>query len=292
MKYSPMDAARCSERFETIDEMTLSYENPLTYLPHKPVQEYAKTRIIYDVQHPAAGLYLVILGRVKVGTTANDGGQAVVRMVRSEGLFGESSLIGPLNHAESAIALDNVTLISWSRDEIERQVEREPRLGIALARYLVRQCLGLQDRIESMAVCKTPERVMLGLLQLAADLGAPMPDGSLRVASLTHHTIAEFVGTSREIVTFQMNRLRRMGLVRYTRKHLDVDTQALRENLRQQGISVPDGAIGAAQIAAGGRMFTPSQRVLDVKSVPEGADKRHEGMLKSHLMACPERPRH
>jgi CRP/FNR family transcriptional regulator, cyclic AMP receptor protein len=234
------------------DKMTwLRYENPLTYLPRKPVQEYVKNHIIYDVQHPAAGLYLVILGRVKVSAAANDGGQSVVRIVRSEGLFGESSLIGPVNRTESAIALDNVTLMSWSRNEIERQVEREPSLGIVLAQYLVRQCLDLQDRIESMAFRKTPERVMLALLQLAADLGAPMPDGSLHVASLTHHTIAEFVGTSREIVTFQMNRLRRMGLVRYSRKHIDVYAQALRENLRQQGINVPHGAEGAAQIVGG-----------------------------------------
>jgi CRP-like cAMP-binding protein len=109
----------------------------------------------------------------------------------------------------------------------------------------------LQDRIESMAVHKTPERVMLALLRLATDLGAPMPDGSLRVASLTHHTIAEFVGTSREIVTFELNRLRRLGLVRYSRKHIDVYAQALRENLRQQGISVPHEAKGAAQMVAG-----------------------------------------
>ena len=101
-----------------------------------------------------------------------------------------------------------------------------------------------------MAVHKTPERVMLAILQLAADLGSPMPDGSLRVASLTHHTIAEFVGTSREIVTFQMNRLRRMGLVRYSRKHIDVYAQALRENLRQQGVSIPRGAKGAVQAVA------------------------------------------
>ena len=233
------------------DKMTwLRYENPLTYLPRKPVQEYVKNHIIYDVQHPAAGLYLVILGRVKVGTTANDGGQTVGRIVPSEGLFGESSLIGPVNLTESAIALDTVILMSWSRNEIEQQVEREPRLGIVLAQYLVRQCLDLQDRIESMAVHKTPERVMLAILQLAADLGSPMPDGSLRVASLTHHTIAEFVGTSREIVTFQMNRLRRMGLVRYSRKHIDVYAQALRENLRQQGVSIPREGIGAVQVVA------------------------------------------
>ena len=223
-------------------------EDPLTYLPRKAVQEYAKNRIIYDVQNPATSLYLVILGRVKIGTTANDGGQTVGRIVRSEGLFGESCLIGPLNRSESANALDNVTLMSWSRNEIEQQVEREPRLGIALAQYQVRECIELQDRIESMAVHKTPERVMLAILQLAADLGTPMPDGSLRIASLTHHTIAEFVGTSREIVTFQMNRLRRLSLVRYSRKHIDVYAQALREHLRHEGVSIPQGGKSAVQI--------------------------------------------
>ncbi len=252
MEYSANECRAMFRTFEMTDKMTsLRYENPLTYLPRRPVQEYAKSRIIYDVQHPAAGLYLLILGCVKIGTTANDSGQTVVRIVRREGLFGESSLIGPVNRSESAVALDNVTLMSWSRNEIEQQVEREPRLGIALWQYLVRQCLDLQDRIESMAVHKTPERVMLALLQLAADSGAPMPDGYLRVASLTHHTIAEFVGTSREIVTSQMNRLRRLGLVRYSRGHIDIYAQAMRENLRQQGISVPHGAKGAAQEGGG-----------------------------------------
>ncbi len=124
---------------------SLRYEDPSTKLPHKPVQEYAKNRIIYDVQNPAANLYLVILGRVKIVTTSNDGGQTVCRIVRREGLFGESSLIGPLSRIESAIALDNIAVMSWSRKEIEQQVERDPRLGIALAQYLVRQCLELQD---------------------------------------------------------------------------------------------------------------------------------------------------
>lgn len=227
-------------------DMGLPYEDPLTYLPRKAVQEFARNRVIYDAQNPSRDLYVVILGRVKITTTSDDGGQTIGRIVRTEGLFGESSLIGPAARSEAAVALDNATLMSWSRSEIEQQVEREPRLGIALSQYLVRECLELQDRIESMAVHKTPERVMLALLQLAADLGSPMPDGSLRVASLTHHTIAEFVGTSREIVTFQMNRLRRSGLVRYSRKHIDIHAQAMRENLRQQGMSIPHGAESAA----------------------------------------------
>jgi CRP/FNR family cyclic AMP-dependent transcriptional regulator len=226
-----------------------SHEDPLTYLPRKPVQEFAKGRTIYDPQQPNDHLYVVILGRVKISNTADDGCQTVSRIVCVEGLFGESCLVGAASRSETAVALDNATLMAWSRMDIENQIEREPRLGIALSQYLIRECIELQDRIESMAVHKTPERVMLALMQLANDLGTPMADGAVRVASLTHHTIAEYVGTSREIVTFQMNRLRRMGLIRYSRKFIDIYAQAMKESLREQGVTVPQG-LGELQQAA------------------------------------------
>ena len=92
---------------------------------------------------------------------------------------------------------------------------------------------------------------MLALLQLATDLGTSAPDGATRIASLTHHTIAEFVGTSREIVTFQMNRLRRLGLIRYSRKFIDVYAPAMRDSLKQHGASIPRGTEELAQRASG-----------------------------------------
>jgi CRP/FNR family transcriptional regulator len=232
---------------------TTVQHDALTYLPRKPLLEFAKGRTIYDVRQPNDHLYVVILGRVKISTTADDGCQTVGRIVCAEGLFGEACLLGITSRSESAMALENVTLMAWNRSEIEQQIEREPRLGIALSQYVVRQCLSLQDRIESMAMYKTPERVMLALAELAAELGSPLEDGATRVASLAHHTIAEYVGTSREIVTFQMNRLRRLGLIRYSRKHIDVYADAIKESLREQGIATPrslgelhNGAVNAA----------------------------------------------
>jgi CRP-like cAMP-binding protein len=215
------------------------FDDPLTYLPRKPVQEYAKRRVIYDPHQTSDSLYVVILGRVKITNIAEDGGQTIVRIASSEGLFGESALIGQGRRSECAIALDNVTLMSWTTAEIERQIDREPHLGLALSQYLVRQCIELQDRIESMAVYKTPERVMVSLIQLAATLGTPMPDGATRIGSLTHQTMAEYVGTSREIVTFQLNRLRRLGMIRYSRKYMDIYTRAIAEALREQNVELP-----------------------------------------------------
>jgi len=215
---------------------TAGIEDPLTYLPRKSVQEFSKRRVIYDSQRPTDCLYLVILGRVNVTLNSDDGFQTIARIVCSEGLFGESALIGSGARKESAIALDDVTLMAWTRDEIEVQIEREPRLGIALSQYMVRQCIELQDRIESMAVHKTPERIMLALGQLAATMGTAMPDNATRIPALTHHTLAEYVGTSREIVTFQLNRLRRLGCLRYTRKYIDVYVPAIDEELRSLGV--------------------------------------------------------
>jgi CRP/FNR family cyclic AMP-dependent transcriptional regulator len=224
-------------------------DDPLTYLPRRGIQEFGKGRVIYCPQQPSDRLYVVMLGRVKVTSTSYDGYETMGRIVCNDGLFGECALVGG-RATESAMALDTASVMSWTRNEIEQQVEREPRLGIALAQHLVRQCLALQDRIESMAVRKTPERVTVALAQLAGMLGAPLPDGATRIDSLTHRTIAEYVGTSREIVTFQMNRLRRLGMIRYTRRYIDVYTGALEDALRQQGITVPRDAGGAVRQAA------------------------------------------
>jgi len=207
-------------------------EDPLTYLSRKPAQDVPKGTVIYGRGSPNEQLHVVIKGRVSITHEAAGGGHTVGRIVRADGLFGESVLGRKSMPSESAVALDDVTMMSWTRDEVERQIEREPRLGLALCQTLARQGLELQKRIESMAVYKTPERVMLALLELAGELGAEIPDGAVRIPSLTHNTLAEYVGTSREVVTFQMNRLRRLGLIRYSRQFIDVYPEPLREALK------------------------------------------------------------
>jgi CRP/FNR family cyclic AMP-dependent transcriptional regulator len=224
-------------------------EDPLMYLPRKAVQEFAKGQSIYDMRYGSDHLYVVILGRVKITNMADDGCQMIAGIVCAEGLFGESCLVDKLPRRQAAVTLDKVSLMAWTPAEIEQQIEREPRLGLALSQYFARRCLELQDRVESMAAYKTPERVMLSLVQLASELGTDMADGALRVPSLTHHTIAEYVGTSREIVTFQMNHLRRLGMLQYSRKHMDVYSQAIQETLCQHGVALPRAVRWARQAA-------------------------------------------
>jgi CRP-like cAMP-binding protein len=215
------------------------FHDSLIYLPWKPIKEIGKNRVIYSPENPTDCIYLIVGGRVKVTTTAPEGYETVARILCTEDLFGAAVLVGG-HSSETAVVLDAVLLMSWTREEIEAQIESEPRLGLALAQYFVRQCIALQERIEAVALRKTPERILLAFVQLADLLGTPQPDGAMRIDSLTHQTIADYVGTSREIVTFQMNRIRQLGLIRYNRRYIDVYSRAVAEALRENSIDLSE----------------------------------------------------
>jgi len=209
-------------------------EDALMYLPRKGVTDFHKGQMIYDEHQPSRGLNLVVQGRIKVAIAMDDGVQTVVDIYTTDDFFGESSLLGAAPYAERALAIDNVTLMSWTAAEIEEQVERQPRLGIALLQMLVKRGLDYEMRLQSFALDKTPERVVRTLLRFGDRLGVVTEDGSTRIPPLTHQVISEYVGTSREIVTFQMNHLRQLGYLRYSRKGIQVYSDALREHLHQR----------------------------------------------------------
>jgi CRP-like cAMP-binding protein len=193
----------------------------------------------------------LLAGRVKVFCTAETGEQTLLRVAGAEEFLGESSLI-PMDGAlrESAVVVDAAQAMSWSCEEVQERIEREPKLALALAQYFGRNNGVLRERITTIANYKTGPRVVLALIQLSKSVGTQTPTGALRITGLTHQAIADYVGTSREIVTSEMNRLRRMGYVSYSRLYTDVFTSALQEWTRQQGAL--SSAVGEDAVRAAG----------------------------------------
>ncbi len=224
----------------------------LSYLPRPRIAEFPKGYTIYGAERPAEHLHLVISGCIRVFSTARDGRRLLLRIVSRDGLFGECALI-PADQAarQSAVALDQAQAMRWSAEDVRRRVESQPKLAVALLEHLARSNCLLKERVKMLASFATGPRVFFAVLQLAREAGVPRPDGSLRLIGLTHHAIAEYVGTSREIVTSEMNRLRHLGYVRYSRRHLDVFADAMTERQQQEagGARVAQEALGRAGTA-------------------------------------------
>lgn len=212
----------------------------LSYLPRPRIAEFPKGQTIYGPERPAEHLHLVISGCIKLYSTAPDGRHLLLRIVSRDGLFGECALVpAEMAAQQSAMALDRTQAMSWGAEEVQKRIESQPKLAMALLEHFAGSNCRLKDRVRALAGLTTGPRVSFALLQLARETGVPRPDGSLRITGLTHQSIAEYVGTSREIVTSEMNRLRRLGYVSYTRRHLDIFAEAIAERQRIESGAEP-----------------------------------------------------
>ncbi|MGB7760075.1 MAG: Crp/Fnr family transcriptional regulator [Bryobacteraceae bacterium] len=204
-----------------------SLEDPLAHLPRTNVVEYLKGQTIYGQHQPSGAVYLVIGGKVKVSRLAGDGRQVVVDIYRPDDLFGESALLDAPPRSDQAVAMEDTRLMSWSSAEIEVAIAKRPRLGMALLQILVQRTGDLARRVESLSVDNIARRLARSLLRFAERLGTLGQDGMVSMAPFTHELLAQYVGTSREIVTHYMSQFRRQGLLRYSRAGIAINRAAL-----------------------------------------------------------------
>jgi CRP-like cAMP-binding protein len=134
----------------------------------------------------------------------------------------------------------------WSRAEFEDLVRLQPTLGIALMQFNLRRCMELEERLGILASLHLEERLMLVLLEIASQVGKAAPDGRLRVYGVPQNTLARFVGTSREAASAEMNHLRRLNMVRYSRSFMDIDCVLIREALQELLHAHPSRMPGAS----------------------------------------------
>jgi len=209
-------------------------EDPLAHLPCSSIMEYKKGQSIYSQDQPSTSIYLVIEGKVKVSRMTDGGHQVILDIYQTDEFFGESGLLSLPQRAEQAMAMENTRLMTWSTAEIEDIVSKRPRLAVALMQILVQRTREFGHRIESFSVDNISRRLARSLIRFSERLGTLEADGSVNLAPFTHELLAQYVGTSREIVTHYMNQFRRQGYLRYSRKGIVLYRDAFKEWLRQE----------------------------------------------------------
>ena len=116
---------------------------------------------------------------MKVTVNLDDGTETVIDIFGADEFLRRAVAFSAVSRKPSApVALDDVSLMSWTTREIEEQSERQPKLGIALLQMLVKRGLDYQARLQSFALDKTPERVARCLLRFADRMGTRTLDGA------------------------------------------------------------------------------------------------------------------
>jgi len=232
-----------------LNSRTKELEDPLDHLPCSTILEYRKSQTIYQHDQPATNLFLVIEGKVKVSRLADDGTQVVIDIYRHDDFFGESAFLSMGHCGEQATALENTKLMTWTTAALEEIMVRRPLLAIALVQLLVQRTTSFTERMESFSVDNIERRLARSLVRFSERMGTVSEDGSVHMMAFTHELLAQYVGTSREIVTHYMNKRRHEGYLTYSRKGVILQREALRAWLRQDGSSAEAAAATASNAA-------------------------------------------
>ncbi len=209
------------------------WEDPLVLLPRRRPQTFNKDELIYDAHDFAESIYLIVDGAVKISRFTASGREIVIDVEPRESFFGLTALLGEGEglRKEAARPLGTTQLMEWRLDELRDIIARAPELGAALMRMVARKLDDADRRIESFAVDHILRRLIKALLRFADRFGEPRAAGMVHLMPLTHDLLAKHVGTSREIVTQHMSRLRRRGVLSYSRTGLELHPAKLRSEL-------------------------------------------------------------
>jgi CRP/FNR family transcriptional regulator len=176
---------------------------------------FRKRQIIFSVGDAPDALYLLREGWVKLRLLSQEGQESIVQMFRPGDVFGEI-LLAVRERAFEAVALDEVRVAVLSRSQLLGLLQSVPLFGMNFIRLLSARLAEVRQDLAAFGHAAASHRLARTLLRLADQQGEGTSGGHIRLARpVTHETLANLIGTSRETVSAQMRRFARAGLLAY-----------------------------------------------------------------------------
>ena len=202
----------------------------LLSLPHVE-RTFWRGMAVYALDDPAADVYVVLKGRVKIMRSSPEGARKIVSICYGGEIFGEMALAGDeveARRSDEAVALDTTRVALIRVADFWGAARRDPSLVCDAMRHLTRRLAEAHSQIESLVFDNNHHRLARSLLRLS-DEAARTGESSVR---LTHEELAELIGSTREVVTGMMIEFRQRGLIDYKRGDIQPNLPGLTHFLK------------------------------------------------------------
>jgi CRP/FNR family transcriptional regulator, cyclic AMP receptor protein len=178
---------------------------------------YPKGSVILFQGDPGDSLYVLRQGRAKVVLIGEDGREVILGVLEPGAHFGELALIDDQPRSAHVIAMEDAQLLILRREDFRRRVEANPTVAWALLTELSRRLRRADQKIGGLVLLDVPGRIS----RLLLDLSQESSNGTID-KPLTHQTIAQMIGASRETVSRAMKEFQQEGLIRVERRRIAV----------------------------------------------------------------------
>src|SRR5512143_452458 len=189
---------------------------------------YPKGSVILFEDDPGDSLFVVRQGRVKVVLVGEDGREVILGVLGVSEHFGELSLIDDRPRSAHVIAMEDSHLLVLRREDFRKRVESSPAVAWSLLTELSRRLRRADEKIGGLVLLDVPGRIARLLLDLATEAGS-----STIAKPLTHQTIAQMIGASRETVSRAMKDFQDANWVTVERRRITISDRVALEQRAQ-----------------------------------------------------------
>jgi CRP-like cAMP-binding protein len=186
---------------------------------------YPRGSVILFENDPGDSLFVVRQGRVKVVLIGEDGREVILGVLGVGEHFGELSLIDDRPRSAHVIAMEDSHLLVLRREDFRKRVESSPAVAWSLLSELSRRLRRADEKIGGLVLLDVPGRIARLLIDLAEEAGSNTIE-----KPLTHQTIAQMIGASRETVSRAMKDFQDANWVTVARRRITLaDRPALEQ---------------------------------------------------------------
>jgi CRP/FNR family transcriptional regulator, dissimilatory nitrate respiration regulator len=178
---------------------------------------------------PCDGIYLIVLGRVKLALFAPGGAEKVVEILGPGQSFGEAVLFTGDSHRLCAEAIADSLLLHVCKDAVLDAVERNPEFARRMLSELSQRLSRRVADIEAYTLKSATERVTAYLLAALDDHLGTGQSANVHLAA-SKSVLASRLNITREHFSRILHELSRAGLIRVSGRNIQVlDPAGLRE---------------------------------------------------------------
>ena len=191
-------------------------------------RQYRKGSTIFSKGDPANALFIVKDGKVRILSLSDKGNETIVHILKEGAVFGEL-LLSEEKRFFNAVAGTDAMVTVLPKASLVELLTSAPTISKNFLRLLSKRLAKVEREFGDFGHTWSYHRLTKILLQLCEEHGKETPKGTLIPLRLTHEDLANLIGTTRETVTTQMIRFRRMGLVKRQDRFLLINKPRLEE---------------------------------------------------------------
>ncbi|HYZ62766.1 MAG TPA: Crp/Fnr family transcriptional regulator [Acetobacteraceae bacterium] len=160
-----------------------------------------------------SSLLVLVSGRLRAGSVSVDGREVTLRVMEAGTVLGEIALLDGRPRSLDVTAMTDSTLLAVDRRDFLPFLKARPDLMLRLMALLCDRLRRASQAFEDVALAPLSARLARLLLDLAAEHGAPGPDGIRIRIRVSQRDMSAQVAATRERVNKQLRQWHEAGVL-------------------------------------------------------------------------------